>query len=139
MALTTAQKISVFEIIDTPYTGSVDEMYGKYGLNATKWRSADNDNKVQVRILDRLANLTSEEEAVLIRYIDRWQYIGTQVWTMDAGSMGTTSGMNVSPDSELMRIRDRVKNLIPVRHYWETVQKSANESGAGGISINAIR
>ena len=138
MALTTAQKISVFEIIDTPYTGNVDEMYGRFGLSALTYEVGD-DQKVQLKIIDRLATLTAEEEIVLKQYIDRWQYIGTQVWTMDAGSMGTTSGMNVSPDSELMRIRDRVKNLIPVRHYWENVQKSANESGAGGISINAIR
>lgn len=138
MALTTSQKISLFEIIDTPYTGNVDRMYGEYGLSALTTVVSD-DGKVQLKILSRLTELTSAEETVLITYIDRWQAIGTQTWTMDAGAVGTTSGINMSPDVELSRIRDRVKNLIPVRHYWENVQKSAAESGSAGISVNAIR
>jgi len=138
MSLNTSQKITLFEIIDTPYTGNVDEMYGKYGLSALTYEVSD-DGKVQLKVLSRLTELTTEEEAVLLQYIDRWQYIGTQTWTMDAGTMGTTSGMNISPDLELQRIRDRVKNLIPVRHYWENVQKSAAESGSAGISVNTIR
>ena len=120
MALTTAQKISLFEIIDTPYTGDVDEMYGKFGLSALTYEVSD-DSKVMLKILNRIATLTSDEETVLLQYIDRWQSIGSQVWTIDGGAIGATSGMSLSPDAELMRIRDRVKVLIPVRHYWENV------------------
>jgi len=138
MALTTAQKISLFEIIDTPYTGNVDEMYGKFGLSALTYE-VSNDGKVQLKVLARLAELKSEEETVLTAYIDKWQAIGTQIWTMDAGSIGSTSGFNISPDTELGRIRSRVKNLIPVRHYWENVEKSAQEAGAGGFSQITIR
>jgi hypothetical protein len=139
MALTTSQKISLFEIIDTPYTGDVDEMYGKFGLSALTYEVSD-DDKVKIKILDRLTNLTTDEETVLIEYIDRWQSIGTQIWSLDAGGAGSINGFTTSPDSELERIRQRVKNLIPVRHYWETVEQSKQQSGSGGISsIQAIR
>lgn len=138
MALTTSQKISMFEIIDTPYTGDVDEMYGKYGLSALTYEVGDTA-RVQIKVLDRLTNLTTEEEAFLVQYVDRWQSIGTQTWTMDGGAMGTTSGVTMSPDVELERIRLRVKNLIPVRHYWENVQQSAAQSGSAGISVSTIR
>ena len=138
MALTTAQKITMFEIIDTPYTGNVDEMYGKYGLSALTYEVGD-AGKVQIKVLDRLANLTADEEAYLLNYVDQWQAIGTQMWTMNGGSMGTTSGMDISPDVELERIRQRVKVLVPVRHYWENVQQSAAQSGSAGISVNTVR
>ena len=138
MALTTSQKISLFEIIDTPYSGDVDEMYGKYGLSALTYTVADND-KVRIKILDRLSNLTAEEEAVLTTYIDRWQAIGTQTWAMDAGSMGATAGMTISPDVELVRIRERVKNLVPVRHYWEDVENTASKGGVNRFSGSTIR
>ena len=138
MALTTSQKISLFEIIDTPYTGNVDEMYGKYGLSALTYE-VDSSSKVQLKVLSRIAGLTEDEETYLLTLIDRWQSIGTQVWTMDSGAMGATSGVSMSPEGELQRIRDRVKILIPVRHYWENVEKSAMESGSAGISITTIR
>lgn len=138
MALTTAQKISLFEIIDTPYTGNVDEMYGKWGLSKLTYE-VDSDNKVQLKVLDRIANLTAEEEAVLVQYIDRWQDIGTQTWTVDAGGFGNTNGVNMSPEVEAEKIRRRVKVLIPIRHYWENVEQSASESGTSGISVSTIR
>ena len=138
MALTTSQKISLFEIIDTPYTGKVDEMYGKYGLSALTYE-VDSSSKVQLKVLSRIAGLTEDEETYLLTLIDRWQSIGTQVWTMDSGATGATSGVSMSPEGELQRIRDRVKILIPVRHYWENVEKSAMESGSAGISITTIR
>ena len=138
MALTTQQKISLFEIIDTPYTGDVDEMYGKYGLSALTYEVSDSD-KVRIKILDRIATLTSEEEDVLTTYIDRWEAIGTRTSTVDAGSIGATSGVTIGPNDERALLQRRVKNLVPVRHYWENVQQSAQESGAAGMSIQTVR
>ena len=134
MALTVSQKISLFEIIDTPYTGNVDEMYGKFGLSALTYE-VSNDGKVQLKVLDRINTLSAEEETVLVDYISSWQSLGTQTWTLD-GSVGGLDGMSISIDSELERIRQRVKNLIPVRHYWENVTQSA----AGvSVSVSTIR
>ena len=137
MALTTAQKITLFEIIDTPYTGNVDEMYGKFGLSALTYEVSD-DQKVQLKIIDRITNLTSEEETVLLNYIARWDSIGTQVWALD-GSTNGIDGIAYNPNVELERIRDRVKNLVPVRHYWENINESARNSGSAGLSAQAIR
>lgn len=134
MALTTGQKISLFEIIDTPYTGNVDEMYGKFGLSALTYEVGD-DQKVQLKIFDRLTNLTTDEEIVLKAYIDKWEAIGTKVYSLDGGT-GGIDGVAYSPNDELMRIKERVKNLIPVRHYWENL---SNAEGNRSISIDTIR
>jgi len=138
MALSTSQKMTLFEIIDTPYTGDVDEMYGKFGLSALTYEVGI-ESKVQLKILDRLTKLTSEEEQKLLTYIDRWEAIGTNPTSVDAGSFGTSSGMTYSTDAELARIQKRVKNIITVRHYYENVQQSAAESGSAGMSISTIR
>jgi hypothetical protein len=134
MALTTSQKISIFEIIDTPYTGNVDEMYGKFGLSALTYEVSD-DGKVQLKVLDRLNSLTADEETKLITYIDRWETLDTQTWTINGGTNGI-NGFEYSPEVELEKVRRRVKNLIPVRHYWETVGQSA---AGKSISISTIR
>lgn len=134
MALTTSQKISIFEIIDTPYTGNVDEMYGKFGLSALTYEVSD-DGKVQLKVLDRLNSLTADEETKLITYIDRWETLDTQTWTINGGTSGI-NGFEYSPEVELEKVRRRVKNLIPVRHYWETVEQSA---AGKSISISTIR
>jgi len=131
MALDTAQKISLFEIIDTPYAGNVDEMYGKFGLSALTYEVGD-DSKVQLKIFNRLATLTADEETVLETYIGQWQALGTQVYTLDDGG----DGVSYSPNDELERIRQRVKILIPVRHYWENL---SNAEGNKSMSINTTR
>jgi hypothetical protein len=134
MALTTAQKISVFEIIDTPYTGNVDEMYGKFGLSALTYEVSD-DGKVQLKVLDRLTKLTSEEEEFLLIYVDKWQDLGTQPWALDGGTAGV-DGFAYAPQNEREIIRQRVKVLIPVRHYWENVEQSA---AGQTMSVSTIR
>lgn len=135
MSLSTAQTITLFQILQTPYTGDVDEMYGKFGINATKWRSADNDNKVQVRVHDRISKLTADEEEFLLVYIDKYQTLGTQPWGLDGGTNGI-NGFSYSPADEREVIREEVKVLIPVRHYWEDVQQSA---AGKSMSVNTTR
>ena len=134
MSLTTAQKITLFEIIDTPYTGNVDEMYGKFGLSALTYEVSD-DGKVQLKVLSRIAGLTTDEEEFLIVYIDRWQTLGTQPWQIDGGTNGI-NGYSYAPQDEREVIRSKVKILIPVRHYWENVTQSA---AGKSLSINTAR
>jgi hypothetical protein len=137
MALTTAQKITLFEIIDTPYTGNVDEMYGKFGLSALTYEVSD-DGKVQLKVLSRIAELTTDEENFLLVYLDKWEALGTQAWRLDGGTSGI-QGIGNAPQDEREIIRQRVKVLIPVRHYWENVKQSAAQSGSAGISVSTIR
>ncbi len=134
MALSTAQTITLFEILDTPYTGNVDEMYGKFGLSALTYEVSD-DGKVQLKVLSRIAELTTDEENFLLIYIDRWEAMGTQPWTMDGGTQGI-DGFSYAPQNEREVIRQRVKILIPVRHYWENVEQSA---AGKTMSVSTIR
>ena len=134
MSLSKSQKISLFEIIDTPYTGNVDAMYGKYGLSALTYEVSD-DGKVQLKILSRLSELDADEEIVLVEYIDKWQSLGTKPYQIDGGT-ASVNGYSYAASDEWAVIQRRVKNLIPVRHYWETVlQSAAGET----MSVKTIR
>lgn len=135
MALTTQQKISLYEILDTPYDGSVDEMVGRFGLDSIHHSTANTAQQVQVRITDRLSALTAEEETVLLNYIGQWEAIGTQTYALDGGT-GAIDGVSYSPNDELERIRERVKNLVPVRWYWEDVRQS---QAGKSMTMNSIR
>lgn len=138
MALDTSESISLYEILETPYDGSVDQMYGEFALSALE-RVADNDShKVQIKIANRLANLNEAEENVLQNYIARWQQIGTNTATLD-GSVGNVNGATYSPDHELMRIQQKVKILIPIMHYQHEMILGLERNKRATMNLNTYR
>lgn len=138
MALTTAQKIALFDILETPYDGSVDQMVGEFGLSAISRTANSDSQKLQIKITDRLTNLTSEEETVLVQYISKWQLIGTNVALVDGGSLGNATGLTYDPTTQLMRIQKSVKNLIPVMQYRSEIVLG-REQNKGGMNMCSVR
>ncbi len=118
MALTTAQKIALFDLLETPYDGSVDEMIGEFGLSAVSRTANSDSQKLQTKIADRLTRLTSDEENVLLQYIYDWQRIGSNVASVD-GSIGGVNGVTYDPTTHLMRIQKSVKNKHPATVYHQ--------------------
>jgi hypothetical protein len=117
MALTVAQKIALFEILETSYAGYVDVPVDIYHLTATRYVPANTEQKVQQKILERLALLSSEEEAVLTTYIEQWQDIRTCTTSIQ-GDVGGTTGVAFDPFTQMKRIQSLVKILVPVAQYY---------------------
>lgn len=138
MALTTAQKIALFEILEEPYTDSVDVPIDNYGLDAITVE-ASSGMQLQAKIIARLAALTSDEEARLLSYIAEWDTIGTSTVRIE-GSVGGLQGVAYLPDERLRRIKSRVQVIIPVLKYKSELAIAAASGGAGGaMSVPLVR
>ena len=137
MALSTAQKIALFDILETPYDGTVDEMIGEFGLSSVLRTANSDSQKLQTKIASRLAALNTDEENVLIQYINQWQLIGSNVAAVD-GSIGGVNGVTYDPTHHLMRIQKSVKNLIPVMQYREEIVLG-RETEKGGMNVSTVR
>jgi hypothetical protein len=138
MALTTAQKIALFDILETPYDGSVDVPQGDYSLTAITYNADAAEYKLQTLINDRLSALTNAEETVLVQHINQWLLIGSNVAMIDAGSIGGTSGISYDPTLHLQRIQKSVKNLIPVFRYRREIEVGM-EGNKAGMNVETFR
>jgi hypothetical protein len=123
MALTTAEKISLFSILETPYAGWVDMPVDEYHLSAVRHNPTNVAEKIQTKINDRLLELTAEEEAVLVGYIAQWDTLSTCTASVD-GSIGGVNGVAYDPFKQRALIQARVKIIIPVILYYEEITNS---------------
>jgi len=138
MALTVAQKIALFDILETPYDGSVDVPQGEYALTAITYNSDTPEYKLQTLINNRLSALVAAEEAVLVSYINDWLMVGNNITSIDAGSIGGTSGLSYDPTLRLQRIQKSVKNLIPVFRYRREIEVG-QEGNKSGMNVETFR
>lgn len=138
MALTTAQKIALFDMLETPYDGSVDVPQGDYNLTGITYTSDTPEYKLQTLITNRLAAMVAAEEAVLVQYINQWLLIGSNVASIDAGQIGGSSGVSYDPTLHLQRIQKSVKNLIPVFRYRREIELG-QEGNKAGMNIETFR
>jgi hypothetical protein len=138
MALTTAQKIALFDILETPYDGSVDVPQGEYNLTGITYQADTTEYKLQTLITNRLTALTTPEENVLISYINDWLMVGSNITMIDAGSIGGVNGISYDPTLKLQRIQKSVKNLIPVFRYRREIEVG-QEGNKGGMNVETFR
>ena len=101
MALTTQQKIALFDLLECPYDGTVDQPTDDFNLVGQTFSVTNNDFSLQLKITARLAALSAEEEAVLVQHINQWLLIGSNVAMIDAGSVGGVNGVTYDPTVQL--------------------------------------
>lgn len=135
--LSVAQKIALFDILETPYAGSVDKPTGEFRLSATTHTPNSDSQKLQTKITDRLNSMVTEEETVLIQYISRWQMIGTNVAVVD-GSVGGVNGATYSPLSEQGMIQKKVRNLISIMEMHDEITL-AKQQGQSSVNLSTTR
>jgi hypothetical protein len=138
MALTTAQKIALFDILETPYDGSVDVPQGEYSLTGITYQADTTEYKLQTLINNRLSALTSAEENVLVSHINDWLMVGSNITMIDAGSIGGVNGITYDPTLRLQRIQKSVKNLIPVFRYRREIEVG-QEGNKVGMNVETFR
>ena len=138
MALTTAQKISVFEILEVPYEDSVDVPVDSFNLDAITVDASSSDQQLKTKIVSRLTALSSDEETKLLAYVTRWDDLGTTAVVLD-GSVGDLSGVAWSADAERRLIQERVKKIVPVMRYLSEIQMQGKSGGNPGSVIPVLR
>ena len=122
MALTTPEKITLFSILECPYTGSVDQPIDEFNLTGRRTEPANDDQKIQIAITNRLAALSTDEETWLKQRLDTWQLIGSNAALIEAGATGGTSGITYDPNSQRYIIQREVRILINVIEMKSQIQ-----------------
>lgn len=132
MSLSVSQKLDLFRILGTSYTGNVSEPQGDFNLSYREQEPENDDHKLQTRILNRITALTADEENWLITRLNQWQLIGTNTATID-GSVGGTQGIQYDPEKQRSNIRADILTLIPVYRYQEemAIEYAKRQQGAG--------
>jgi hypothetical protein len=130
MPLSSAEEISLFEILEIPYANSYTMVEGVGTISVTFLMTAKTTVQAWIAALDA-ASITR-----LQSNISRWDTIGTTPLRMDGGSVGAISGLTLDYDGERKKIKDRVLNIVPFFRYHEVLAKS--ESG-GGFNVRICR
>lgn len=132
MALTTSQTIDLFRALEVPYNGKVWKPEGQFNLDYTEFGPAADEVNLQIKIQNRLAELTEDEENWLVQKINQWQLIGINVASID-GSVGGVNGVQYNPEVARSNIRADIKTLIPVYRYRQeiSIYEEQRKQGAG--------
>lgn len=142
-SLTTDQKITLCEILHTPYSTSFYTIDG-LGTLASQTTIADSTAvAVKPALLAWLDTLDANTETRLIVYLTRWNTIGTTTTNISGGSVGEVNGVSLDYEKERELIRDRVLGMVPFFVQRDIEKRSSGNPGAGvasgGGSVPLIR
>lgn len=135
MALTPAEKLTVFEIIGIPFSNTYtthDGIGTKFAGNqymAAIWQTIKDE--IDSYLADS-SRFTGDMETRCRQYITRWDEIGTKTVSLDGGSVGSVSAITFNYESEREVIRSRIRQLVPFYERWRVAQMNA---GGGMIPI----
>lgn len=123
MALTDAQELSLFEILDVPHDDSVDVITDEFGLVAQTREGIGDDWSVYAKVRSRIAALSTAEETRLASYITQWDALPLMPVAL-SGGMGGISGIDTSTEAFRERIRIMVEKIVPVGTYRDLVNRA---------------
>ena len=137
MALTVAQKISIFQILDVPYSTSYNTLDGMGSLSAQTDMSGASQSAAYTAIVAYLATLDSSTETVLAALITEWDAIGSNSIKIENGSLGSLTGVFFNYDTKKANIEARVKSIVPFYKYHEVLERKMGTSQ--GVNITVMR
>lgn len=134
MALTAAQKFSLFEILEVPYGTTGNEMSSD-GLTRTEKTVADSWS-AKVAIETHLAALSADAETRLVAHITAWDALGYSTATLQGGQVGAVGNADYDPDKKRALILERVKVIVPFYRAHEWVGAPA---GGDALNLEVLR
>lgn len=138
MALTTAQKISLCEILEIPYSTQFYTTDGMGALASLTNINNSTSGQAKTALTTWLDALDSDTETKLLTYISRWDTIGTTAVAMQQGAVGQLNGVTLDYTQERGIIRQRVQKMVPF-FVWTEVQKRMNGDFSGnGVASSGV-
>jgi len=128
MALTDAQKVSLFQILEVPLFATVGLLHGESNLNQQPFTSINSDFQAKAAIEAHLADLAANftgYETDLKTYLNQWAALGTQTYMLDSGD-----GVSYDPEKERIELRRMVLPIVPYYRAHEEMSR------AGSVNIN---
>lgn len=128
MALTTAQEMALFQILEVPWQPMAHELVDRNNLVVQKFSYGDSVRSSNIAIrayISAYITADADAEAVLDGYLDRWITLGTDTVTLQGG-VGPVQGVTCDPEAERREIQRQVKILVPFyRHHMEVERSSS--------------
>jgi hypothetical protein len=125
MALTAAQRETVFEILNIPSFDRIGLMVDPDNLATFAIDYGDSAKRTSAYvdgILNLIASTYPAKEAMLLDYIDKWDTISTDPAKQENGAVGNLTGFTDDPTVELKIIRGRVERIIGIRRWNESME-----------------
>lgn len=136
MALSKAQEIALFQILEVPYSVQASVVKPSELAVATL-DVTDDPNAAKTVILAYVVALVTDTDVqtVLVALLNRWIALGTDTTTVVSGQIGDISGVTADPNNERLEIRRQTLVLVPFWHYHEELERS---SRAGNTIIPKV-
>jgi hypothetical protein len=124
--LSTAQVITVFQILDIPYTDNGYTVTDNFGTVRTA--STINPSAViKPEIEAYLAAIGADVYNAIVELLTDWTALGTSTARMEGGQLGDMSGVSSLPNEKRALIRERMRNLVPFYQPYVLLQKQAGQ------------
>jgi hypothetical protein len=124
--LSTAQKITVFLIIDIPWTDSGYTITD--GVGTIRTAGTINPSAViKPEIEAFLDAISADVYNAIVSLINDWDAMGTNTARMEGGQLGDMSGVTQLPNEKRALIRERMRNLVPFWQSYVLLQKQAGQ------------
>jgi hypothetical protein len=127
MALTSAQKLSCYEILGVtagPGGGANADaavLHNAFGISL----SLSEMDGLRDSLDLYLDNLAAAHETKVAAIVAEWDALGFHVGSIDGGSIGDLQGASLSFDAIRQHLRERLQIYVPVLHMLEAVRKRA--------------
>jgi hypothetical protein len=137
MALTTPQKIALYQILEIPWqpiaTRLIDEDR-QVGLQLTIEATSTRQAKSMLEgYLTTYVDTDADVLATLQTLLNRWITLGTDVTRIEAGSTGSIGGVTNMPTEERKEIADQVRIIVPFYRKHDDLSRQAGRSGPAQI------
>lgn len=128
MALTTAETITLFQILDTPYATEFTTLDGMGATGHTATITSSTAGQAKTMITTYLATLASDVEDELQTLLARWTAVRSNSIRIENGSLGSLTGIFYNSDSKRALIEEQVKRIVPFYKQHEVVARYAQTS-----------
>ena len=125
MAITKAQQIALFQILEVPYDSTVYKLIDDNNMMTESLIVATASRRSFDLIQQRLTTIASDTdlEAVLSGLLDRWIELGTKTTTVVDGRVGGVDGIDYDPNRERLEIRAQVIVIVPFYRHHESMER----------------
>ena len=137
MALTTAQKIRVFECLEITYGPGDSQnanvntatIHNNYGITLTLTEM----NTLRDAVLTYLGTLDASVETEIVALIAKWDAVRLSTVQLQDGSAGEASGVTLNPNDQRARVRTLMQVYVPVLDIAQSIKRREGPDAKGRV------
>jgi len=121
ITLSTAQELTLFQILDCPYTTGYQGMDGMGSLVSTN-RINVGAGAAKTAIQADVVSLDDALKSILIGYLNDYDATGSNTGTIQ-GNIGDLTGISWSWEDKRKFIASKVRSILPYYHYQQILKR----------------